>query len=228
MTWNDVNAVILRVLRRWWIVLSILVVVVGVTFWGLSGSLDRYQTTSLMVVGPNVDLEPSEVLRVADLVGSNMVMATYADVMSSPKVVAGGMVNVAPEKSDWADYEVRVVQEPDSNVLRMIVEGPDAALTEALAAAVQVEGQATLGELFPIYTITSLDASAPQAYVISLPWARTIGIAVGIGLGLGVLLALWFDSLLLYRRNSLGLVSRGGGTSQVSGVDPQTAAYTRR
>ena len=227
MTWNDVNAVILRVLRRWWIVLSILVVVVGATFWGLSESLDRYQTTTLMVVGPNVDMEPSEVLRVADLLGSNMVMATYADVMASPKVVAGGMVTADPTRSDWAEYEVRVVQEPDSNVLRMIVEGPDAELTEGLAAAVQANGQVTLAELFPIYSITPLDAGAPQAYLISLPWVRTLGIAAGIGLGLGVLLALWFDSLLQYRQSSVGLMGRSG-VSQPSGVDPQTAAYTRR
>lgn len=228
MTWNDVNAVILRVLRRWWIVLSVLVIVVGTTFWGLSESLDRYQTTTLMVVGPNIDLEPSEVLRVADLLGSNMVMSTYADVMASPRVVANGMVAVAPENEDWSDYDVRVVQEPDSNVLRMVVEGPDGEMTEALAAAVMAEGQATLGELFPIYSISPLSAGDPQAYLISLPWARTLGISGGIGLGLGVLLALWLDSLLLYRRSSLGIASRGGGASQASNVDPQTAAYTRR
>ncbi len=228
MTWNDVNAVVLRVLRRWWIVVSVLVVVVGASFWGLSDSLDRYQTTTLMVVGPNVDLEPSEVLRVADLVGRNMTMSTYADVMASPKVVAAGMVATDPTSSDWADYEVRVVQEPDSNVLRMIVEGPDAEKTATLTAEVQASGKETLAELFPIYSISSLDAGQPQAYLISLPWARTIGIAFGIGLGLGVLLALWFDSLLLFRQNSLSLAGRSGVSSQIPSVDPQAAAYTRR
>lgn len=228
MTWNDVNAVILRVLRRWWIVLSIVVLVFGATFWGLSESLDRYEVTTLMVVGPNVDLEPSEVLRVADLLGSNMVMSTYADVMSSPKVVASGMADVDPTRSDWSEYDVRVVQEPDSNVLRMIVEGPDAATTEQLAAAVQANGQATLAELFPIYSISPLDAGEPQAYLISLPLTRTLGIAIVIGLGLGTLLALWFDSLLQYRQSSLGVAGRGGGVAKTSGVDSQTAAYTRR
>ena len=225
MTWNDVNAVILRVLRRWWIVLSVLVVVLGATFWGLADSLDRYETTTLMVVGPNTDLEPSEVLRVSDLLGSNTVMATYSDVMASPRVVASGMVEVDPERADWADFEVRVVQEPDSNVLRMIVEGPDAAAVEGLAAAVKANGEATLSDLFPIYSITPLDAGEPQAYLISPPWVRTMGIAVVIGLGLGTLLALWFDSFMQFRQGNLGLVSRGGSRS--SGVEPQ-AAYTRR
>jgi capsular polysaccharide biosynthesis protein len=228
VTWTDVNAVILRVLRRWWMVLAVVAIVVGATFWGLSSSLDRYQTTTLMVVGPNVDLEPTEVLRVADLLGSNMVMATYADVMASPKVVASGMVEVDPERDDWSDYEVRVVQEPDSNVLRMIVEGPDAATTAGLAAAVQANGQATLSELFQIYSITSLDAGEPQAYLISLPWMRTLGIAVVIGLGLGTLLALWFDSLLQYRQNSLVTSGRRSGVVHAAGVDSPTAAYTRR
>ncbi|HEX5164850.1 MAG TPA: Wzz/FepE/Etk N-terminal domain-containing protein [Thermomicrobiales bacterium] len=227
MTWNDVNAIILRVLRRWWIVLGIVAIVVGATFWGLSSSLDRYQSTTLMVVGPNVDMEPSEVLRVADLLGSNMVMSTYADVMSSPKVVASGMVEVDPARENWSDFEVRVVQEPDSNVLRMIVEGPDAATTASLAAAVQSNGQEALAELFPIYSISPLDAGAPQAYLISLPWVRTIGISVVIGLGLGVLLALWFDSLLAYRQSSLGVINRADRASSAA-VESRTAAYTRR
>lgn len=227
MTWNDVNAVILRVLRRWWIVVSVVLVVVGATFWGLSDSLDRYETTTLMVVGPNVDMDPSEVLRVADLLSRNTVMATYADVMSSPRVVANGMLAVDPARSEWSSYEVRVVQEPDSNVLRMIVGGSDPATTEALTTAVQTEGQTILGELFPIYSISPLDAGEPRAVLISPPWVRTLGIAVAIGIGLGVLLALWFDSLAQYRRGSLGAVSRGGG-SQVSSVESQRAAYTRR
>jgi len=228
VTWNDVNAVVLRVLRRWWIVVSVLVVVVGASFWGLSDSLDRYQTTTLMVVGPNVDLEPSEVLRVADLVGRNMTMSTYADVMASPKVVATGMVATDPTRSDWSDFEVRVVQEPDSNVLRMIVEGPDAETTATLTAEVQASGQATLGELFPIYSISSLDAGEPQAYLISLPWVRTIGIAIGIGLGLGILLALWLDSLLQFRQTSIGMLGRSGVSSQVPSIEPQTATFPRR
>ena len=210
MTWNDVNAVILRVLRRWWFVLSVVLVVLGASYWGLSGKLDQYETTTLMVVGPNVEMDPSEVLRVADLLSRNTVMATYADVMSSPRVVANGMVAVDPTRSEWSAYEVRVIQEPDSNVLRMIVSGSDPATTEALTAAVQTEGQAILGELFPIYSISPLDAGEPHAVLISPPWARTLGIAVGIGAGLGVLLALWFDSLMQYRQGSLGLASRSG------------------
>ena len=228
MTWNDINAIIQRVLRRWWIVVSVLVIVVGATFFGLADSRDRYETTTLLVVGPNIDLEPSEVLRVADLLESNMVMATYSDVLASPRVVASGMIAVDPTYSDWNLYEVRVVQEPESNVMRMIVEGPDAEKTEGLAVAVQTEGQATLGELFPIYSISSLSAGAPEAQLVSLPWVRTIGIAIVIGLGLGVLLALWLDSLLAYRRGDAGIAARGSGTVQASSIDPQTATVARQ
>lgn len=229
MTWNDVNAIILRVLRRWWIILTIVAIVVGATTWGLSENQDRYQVTTLLVVGPNVEMDPSEVLRVADLLGSSTVMSTYSDVMSSPRVVANGMVTVDSSRSDWSSYEVRVVQEPDSNVLRMIVEGSDEATTEALSAAVQSEGQALLQALFPIYSLSPLNSGEPQAYVISLPWARTIGIAAGIGLGLGVLLALWFDSLLQYRRNSIALAGRSGvAAAPLPAGDSQTAAFPRR
>jgi hypothetical protein len=204
VTWNDINALVLRILSRWWVVLAITVLVVGAASWRLSNTESQYRATVLMVVGPNIDMEPTEVLRVADLLNRDTLMSTYADVYSSPRVVNYAMWQVWGNTGtpvEWPGYTIRVVREPNSNVLRMIVEGPNQELTGALAEAARVEGQQVLYELFPIYSVTPLTSGPAWAEPVGLPWIRAIGISLVIGLGFGVLVALWFDSLLQYRRS---------------------------
>lgn len=205
MTWQDLNTLALRVLSRWWIVALVTVVIIAAAAWRVASTPDQYRATTLMVVGPNIDMDPTEVLRVADLLNRDTIMATYADVMSSPRVVNAALdvaIGNDGEDIDRTQYQVRVVREPNSNVLRMIVDGPDREIVSELATSARVEGEAVLFELFPIYSISSLSVGTPQAEQVSLPWTRAMAISLLIGLVFGALVALWFDSLVQYRTSS--------------------------
>ena len=223
MTWNDINALVLRILHRWWIVTIIVFIVVGAAGWRLSSSPERYRTTTFMLINASPDLGPADYMRVVGMVQSDIVLATYSDVFSSPRVVGPAMAdaNVWPER--WTDYDVTVVREPDSSVLRMIVEGPDPTLTTALTEAIRARGDAVLGELYPIYGIDLLSNGPPESELISLPWMRAVALAGVTGLGLGILVALWFDSLVAYRRASLA-----SATTRSSGMMVELRSPSRQ
>lgn len=222
MSWNDLNALFFRLLRRWWIVAGITIVVLALAGARVSSSPDRYRTTTMLLIGPNVEMEASEVLRAADLVSRGTVAATFADVLASPLVVNPAMSSVTSDFSQWSRYDVRVVNEPDSSVLRLIVEGPTSDDVRALTNAIRAQSSVAMSQLLPIYTISPLYTSEASPELVSLPWVRALGLALVVGLTLGSLVALWYDSLLQYRRSSQEVPS-SSRTVPVTAADRRTA-----
>lgn len=208
MTWNDINLLALRILTRWWIVVIIAGLVVGVSAWRVMDTPPSYSATVMLVVSPNLDLDQNDALRVADMLNRDSIMSTYVDVMSSQRVVGSAMVSAGDSTTGallWPGYDVRVTREPGSNVLRLTAEGPEKEATETLAEHTRLIGEATMAELYPMISMTALTTGTPTAEPSSLSLTRVLGIAVFIGVGFGLLVALWFDSLLDYRARSAAL-----------------------
>jgi hypothetical protein len=205
VTWNDINLLALRILTRWWIVVMITAVVVGISAWRVSDSPATYQATALMVVSPRTDLQQVDALRVAELLNRDAMMSTYVDVLASPLVVGSAMMTSSDASSrglQRSGYEIRVTREPGSSVIRMIAEGPDKFATEMLVEHARLVGESTLTELYPMLSITPLSNGTPEARLVSLSVLRVIAFGLVVGLGFGLLVALWFDSLLDYRARS--------------------------
>jgi capsular polysaccharide biosynthesis protein len=215
VTWNDINALVFRLLSRWWIVALITAIVVAGAAWRVSAADEQYRTSTLIVVSPNPDLEPSEMLRAYDLLSSDMVMGTYSDVLASPLVVNAAMRMVSPATGRWTGYEIAVVSEPDSNVMRLTVDGPNADAVEALTKSVRDQGSVVLTQLFSIFVIESLSNTEPDAELVSLPWTQAMAFALVLGLGFGSLVAVWFDSLVQYRRSAPAVPGNTRGASSV-------------
>lgn len=215
MSWNDVNALVFRLLKRWWIVLGITAIVVAGAGWRVSDTPEQYRTTTMIVVSPNPDLEPSEILRAHDLLSNEMVMGTYSDVLASPRVVNEAMQASSPTTGRWTGYEVSVVAEPDSNVMRLTVEGPDRDAVESLTKNVRDQGGLVLTQLFSIFVIESLSSAEPVAELVSLPLTKALVFALVLGLGLGSLIAVWFDSLVQYRNATPAIAGLPRGATNV-------------
>lgn len=227
MTWNDVNALVLRLLARWWIVAIAILLGVGFAVWTTSSTADSYRTTTLLLISANRELEPSEQLRATDLLSNDMVMGTYADVLASPRVVREAMAAVSASADDWDGYEVRVVGEPDSNVLRMTVEGPNADAVEQLTTSVLVTGQQILGQAYAVFEIEPLSTGEPVAELVSLPWARTLVLGAVGGFAIGALVAVWVDSLIRYRRSAAAGVA-GTAAGDRGNVASAVAPFQRQ
>ncbi len=184
-------------------VVIILGIVMGLAVQQVLSSPDRYRSTALVVASPQRNLQGAEYLRALDLVSGAEVKATYADLFSSSLVVDPAMDAAGIDEDSRSEYRVRVTTEPESSILRIVTEGPDRQNVIALNEAVEASGTQVGGDLYPLFQITSLEAARGDAAVVSLSWFRALVLAGVIGLGLGVLVALWVDSLLQYRRSNL-------------------------
>jgi capsular polysaccharide biosynthesis protein len=207
---EDANALVFRLLRRWWMVALVALAVIAAASLWIADTPPRYRATSLLAVGPNIGLEQSALLHVSDLLNNPTVIATYADVLGSPLVVdqAKGIAEIP--QSDLADYTAQVTSEPDSAVLRITVEGSDRTLVERFSDGMKTSSQKVSNEQYPIYTLNSLESGTAGAVEVNLSWLRTLVLAGAVGVGLGILAALWLDAALALRR-----VPTDGGTSSV-------------
>ena len=196
---EDAGSTLGRLLRRWWVIALVTLLVVGLASWWASSEPVRYRATAMMVLGPNPTLEQAELLRVADLINNKAVVATYTDVLGSPKVVDAAKGSLGLSASARDRYTARVTSEPDSNVIRITVEGPRRATVEQFAQAMQDSSLAATSELYPLYALTSLQSGGVFSTRASLSLPRTLLLAVVIGGGLGILAALWVDAVLSSR-----------------------------
>jgi capsular polysaccharide biosynthesis protein len=202
--WNDTNSLVIRVLRRWWVLLLVVPLVVGLASWHTLTTTDRFRTTILLAVGPDTSLPPADITRAADVLGNETMMPTFADIVSSPRVTEQAKADIQLPLERYDRYDVRVTVEPDSSVLRVAVEGPGEQTTQRLAQALPRAAEPVVLEAYPVFRLHSLEAGGGSTAIVSLSWVRTLLLACAIGLGVGILAALWVDSLIEYRRNAAG------------------------
>lgn len=221
---NDIEALLARVLRHWWLVLLIALAMVSIVGWqqipgdnrfqawqcvvverseACRASLQRavrFRASSRLVVAPDPDLSTADLPRVVSLLNNPVVIATYVDVLESSSIVDRTIDTINIPTAERGDYRIHVIQLPDSNVLEMTVEGPDRAKTEQLSQAMRTTAPRLMGELYPLYALHSLDART-STQIIESDWSSEAGIAVVVGVGLGILVALWYDIILMaYRK----------------------------
>lgn len=199
---NDTSETIARVLRRWWVVVLVTLVIASLGVWQVRSSPEQYRATMVLLVGPASGLEQSEALRVADMLRNPVTIGTYADILESPVVVADAMDRIDLPLDARSGYSLEVVSEPDSNVVRIRAEGPDPGITAQLPASLHAAGTDTLGAIFPLFSLTSLSGESVSAVSIKTTYTTIMPISLLVGIGVGVFAALWADVVLNARSES--------------------------
>lgn len=196
----DLRSLPSRAARMSWIIVALTLITTGVAAWRVNVQPVRYEATVLQVVGPSPSLAGADLLRVTESLNNRTLAPTFADMLASTRVVNAALDRAQVPADRRASYRVQASEEPDSQVIRVIVQGPDRRLVGQIARQVQAAGQELLRETFPQYQLGTLESPAePSAERVGLaPQLVLIGAAI-VGLALGVIAAWWADSWMLAR-----------------------------
>ena len=183
--------VFLRLVRRsWWIVAFTVLGVVGSTALWTSRQTRVYEGSTTAIVWPDesaVSQQKETVLRSLDTLDRRSVIATYAKIPSSRTIRQQAKSRLNLSSSDLGRCKIRTSVMPDTNVLRISVEGPTPQLVAALANAVAEESNVYATTLSAIYRLKILDQATEPTRPIRPLVLRSLssGAAVGLLLGLG-------------------------------------------
>ena len=181
----------MRLVRRaWWMVALTVIGVVGATAFQVSRQPVTYEASTTAIVWPdeNVAGQSKETaLRSLDTLDRRSVIATYAKIPASRTVREQAQNQLKISSADIRHHKVRTSVMPDTNVLRISVEGPDLKLVATLANAVAEQSNVYATNLSAIYRLKILDqAIEPTRPIRPLVWRQLGASAVlGILLGLG-------------------------------------------
>jgi diguanylate cyclase (GGDEF)-like protein len=183
----------LRMLQRGWGIIAVVVLAaINLSFLVSYLTPPVYETTSRFVVSPNADAYSNawDIVNSLDTLDRRSIINTYKELLVSPSVYSQGLKDQNIDTTILEQkYGATVVVVPDTNILKLTVQGPDPETVVSIANAIGVEALNYITQLYPVYNFSILDSPEfPTAPVRPEP-VRNAGLAVLIGLILGVGLA---------------------------------------
>ncbi len=173
-----------------WIV-AIVLIAVCISLLISTTMVPIYRAKATFVIAPNKDLPSSrDVVSAFTALDTLDIFSTYADILSSKRVIdeANKVVGLSPE--DLANYRKTTEMNPDSIILNLTVEGPDSNTAAYLANEMGKYGIQFINAYFSVFEIDFLD----QAVAPSIPYRprtyQDMGIAAAAGLILGLVVVI--------------------------------------
>ena len=183
----------LRTLQRgWWII--VLVMLAAMNFSLLISYLTPpvYETSSRFVVSPNSAVYSNswDIVSSLDTLDRRSIINTYKELLASPAIYG-----TSPEiqKMNPAEletkYNIAVVVVPDTNILRLTVDGPDPKTVVDIARAIGSQALDYINKLYPVYNFSVLDQPALPTKPVRPEPVKNAGLALVVGAILGIGLA---------------------------------------
>lgn len=190
-------------LRRWWLVLLVMLASVAVAAWLTARQEPLFRAFSSLVVVPNTSLkDPNHILRSLETLERRTIVATLAALPSSADALNQAAESLETDVSSLQDNRIRGSVKPQTNIIRIEVTGPNrtrvAQLANALADATIKSGRS----MYRIYAMRPLARAGAMGTSIHPDPKRSILVALVLGLVLGLLAAVVPD-LPRLRRNIL-------------------------
>lgn len=209
------EAVKLFLRRYWWIILLAFAFGFGSTAVLSRQRAPTYRATTTLVIGPNESLKtPREVVDSLNTLDRRSVVATFARLPSSRTVRERARQQLQLPDEQLEPYEVRTAVVPDTNVLEVSVEGPDARRTASLADAVAEQTIGYTREFYNIYGMKVLDRAKEPTERVGPGLSRSLLVGAVLGLLIGVGVASVFDYLRRRRRAPAERAAREAGVER--------------
>jgi capsular polysaccharide biosynthesis protein len=182
-----VNDSFLRlVIRRWWVPAVTLIAGVAAGFWWTSREPRIYRASAMLAVVPSSSIGDADVLRSIDSLERRTVLATFAQLPATRETRMAVAERIERDLVELARYHLGASVLPNTNIIRIDVDGPDPQLAAHMAnAAGEVVG-AEARSLYRIYTMRPIAAAEASKRPIH-PDPRRNSLATGVfGLFVGV------------------------------------------
>jgi capsular polysaccharide biosynthesis protein len=148
----------------------------------------RYRASVLAAVSPIADaLTPTDVLRGVEVLEQRTVIATMAAL-----AMTDGVIRQASQGGDADDVSVNAAVLPNTNLVRVDVDAPDAARATAVAGRIPPLLGAQARAMYKLYGVTTISAPA-EADAVTPRSERAIIGGLLIGLITGALIAWAMD-----------------------------------
>lgn len=182
--------------RRWWIVLATIVLAVAAAAWATSRQRPVYRASTTMAVIPNSEVSGTEeILRSLDTLERRTVVATFAKIPSAAETRGAAARRMGVEDRELRPYQIRASVLPNTNIIKVDVEGPDRRRAAALANAAAAVTRREARHMYRIYTMRTLEQAVPARRPIYPTPARNYLVAAILGLFLGAGAALLVERL---------------------------------
>jgi polysaccharide biosynthesis transport protein len=185
----------MRILARSWYLLVLGGLLGGAAVvWATRAQTKEYRTSTRLEVAPAADLVgPDEVAGVLNALKKRAIVTAFAKIVGSDPVLAraGERVDLRSPRSQG--YRVVAAAEPETSVIGLEVDGPDASVVAALTASVAEEAVGEIERYYWTYSLRRLVVPrVPRDPVRPLP-RRDLPVGAGVGAGVGLLLGVARD-----------------------------------
>ena len=176
----------------WWVIVASILICVGLaTTYSLTTS-PVYEASATFVVNPSIRISSTDqILYSMDTLASRgTVTNTFCEILTSRAILeqASAALGLEPDlvasfaSGSGAD-SVECIVAPESNVVRLILNGPSPEMTADLTNGVGLFGIDYISGLQEVYELRALDRAVPD----STPVAPNIIFNIAFGLAVGVL-----------------------------------------
>jgi uncharacterized protein involved in exopolysaccharide biosynthesis len=174
---------------RWWLVLPVFLVSLGVAATLTVTQIPIYQASSTVVVTPSANLQDESLSAFAIIARQSEIVDTYAQIAGSRTIrqAAADRIQLPPNQRSNLDVTSRLV--PGTTLLRIDATSPDPALAAGYANAVSEALVEYVAANYGIFQVNILDSAVEPNRPISPQVPLNIGLGAAGGLLLGIGLA---------------------------------------
>jgi diguanylate cyclase (GGDEF)-like protein len=214
----------LRMLQRgWWMILLTALVAVAISLTISYFAVPQYQAVARFIITPGASATSSAaVIDSLNTLDRRSVVATYAEVMNSQKILLGSQESLQLPEAMREEFVVQAVVLPDANVLELTVTGPEPSSVAGLANTIGYQSILFSHSLNMTYALNFLDEATPPSQPISPQPLRDAAVALVLGLVAGSTIAIVSEQI----RIPLEAYRQRGRIDSVTGI--YNARYFRQ
>lgn len=181
--------------RRWWVPLVAAAAAVAAAALATARQEPIYSTHATLAVTPSSRVtDTTDLLRSLETLERRTIVATFARLPSRSETRDRAAAKMGVEAGDLRRYRVRGTVVPNTNLIRVEVQGPEADSAAALADAAAEVTREEARRLYRVYSVRIVEAAETPGRPVQPDRRRNLVVAVVVGLFLGALAAVALEA----------------------------------